>query len=144
MFNRHLERRMGQLLAFRVFACIAEAGTFSKAADALNIPKPTVTKLVPRSGNSSQRQDAAAYNPAGDWHARRRGILRACHAPDQRIRRYGWAGRQFARTAQGTSVRRYWFALVNLILIPALPEFRLRYPDIQLDLGVIDRSLNLI
>jgi len=41
-------------------------------------------------------------------------------------------------------VRRYWFALVNLILIPALPEFRLRYPDIQLDLGVIDRSLNLI
>ncbi len=37
---------MDQLLAMRVFVRIAEAGTFVKAADALDIPRPTGTKLV--------------------------------------------------------------------------------------------------
>ena len=37
---------MDQLLALRVFARIAESGAFSKAADSMNIPRPTLTKLV--------------------------------------------------------------------------------------------------
>ena len=37
---------MDQLLALRVFVRIAEAGTFSKAADSLNIPRPSATKLI--------------------------------------------------------------------------------------------------
>ena len=37
---------MDQLLALRVFVRIAETGAFSKAADTLAIPRPTVTKLV--------------------------------------------------------------------------------------------------
>ncbi|HEU6456232.1 MAG TPA: LysR substrate-binding domain-containing protein, partial [Roseateles sp.] len=35
-------------------------------------------------------------------------------------------------------------SLANLILIPALPAFRARYPDLQLDLGVSDRPVDLI
>ena len=37
---------MNQLLAMRGFIRIAEAGTFVRAANSLNIPKPTVTKLI--------------------------------------------------------------------------------------------------
>src|ERR1043165_6617213 len=37
---------MDQLLALRVFVRIAESGAFSRAADSMNIPRPTVTKLV--------------------------------------------------------------------------------------------------
>jgi LysR family transcriptional regulator, regulator for bpeEF and oprC len=35
-------------------------------------------------------------------------------------------------------------ALAVLIIIPALPDFHARYPDIQLDLGVSDRPVDLI
>ena len=35
-----------QMLAMRVFVRVVEAGTFTKAADSLRMPKPTVTKLV--------------------------------------------------------------------------------------------------
>ncbi len=35
-------------------------------------------------------------------------------------------------------------ALALLIILPALPEFHARYPDIQIDLGVTDRPVDLI
>jgi LysR family transcriptional regulator, regulator for bpeEF and oprC len=34
--------------------------------------------------------------------------------------------------------------LANMILIPALPEFRARYPELHIDLGVSDRPVDLI
>ena len=37
---------MDQITAMRVFARVVEAGTFTRAADSLQIPKPTVTKMV--------------------------------------------------------------------------------------------------
>ena len=37
---------MDRFTAMRVFARVVEAGTFTKAADSLEMPKPTVTKLV--------------------------------------------------------------------------------------------------
>lgn len=37
---------MDQLLALRTFVRIAEAGSFSKAADQLNLPRSTASKLV--------------------------------------------------------------------------------------------------
>jgi DNA-binding transcriptional LysR family regulator len=37
---------MDQIQSMRVFARVVEAGTFTKAAESLDIPKGTVTKLV--------------------------------------------------------------------------------------------------
>lgn len=34
--------------------------------------------------------------------------------------------------------------LARLILVPALPAFHARYPDIQIDMGVSDREVDLI
>ncbi len=34
--------------------------------------------------------------------------------------------------------------LARLILVPALPEFHARYPDIQIDMGVSDRIVDII
>ncbi len=34
--------------------------------------------------------------------------------------------------------------LANMILIPALPGLRARYPDLRVDLGVNDRPIDLI
>jgi DNA-binding transcriptional LysR family regulator len=40
------ETCMDQLLAIRSFIRVAETGSFSRAADSLNMPKATVSKLI--------------------------------------------------------------------------------------------------
>ncbi|RYF40353.1 MAG: LysR family transcriptional regulator [Comamonadaceae bacterium] len=135
---------MDQIQSMRVFARVVEAGTFTKAAESLSLPKGTVTKLVQhlearlkvRLLNRTTRRvtvtpDGAAYyertarllNDLDDIEASMRN---AQATPSGRL-----------RVDVGTSVAR-------LIIIPALPEFYRRFPDIQLDLGVSDRPVDLI
>jgi len=135
---------MDQLLALRVFVRIAETGAFGKAADTLAIPRPTVTKLV---------QDLEAHlgikllqrttrrvsvTPEGAAYYERATRLIAdldemdADAASARVQLRGRL-----RVDIGSS-------LANLVLIPALPDFRARYPDIRLDLGVSDRPVDLV
>jgi LysR family transcriptional regulator for bpeEF and oprC len=135
---------MDQIQAMRVFARVVEAGSFTKAADSLDLPKGTVTKLVQHLEgrlkvkllNRTTRRvtvtpDGAAYyerasrllNDLDDMEA---SMTNAQASPSGRL-----------RVDVGTSV-------ASLIVIPALPKFYERYPDIQLDLGVSDMPVNLI
>jgi LysR family transcriptional regulator, regulator for bpeEF and oprC len=135
---------MDQIQTMRVFARVVEAGTFTKAASSLELPKGTVTKLVQHLEgrlkvkllNRTTRRvtvtpDGAAYyerttrllNDLDDIEA---SMTNAQANPSGRL-----------RVDVGASVAR-------LIVIPALPKFYQRYPDIQLDLGVSDRPVDLI
>ena len=135
---------MDQLLALRVFVRIAETGAFARAADSLAIPRPTVTKLVQdleahlgtkllqrTTRRVSVTAEGAAYYERA---ARLIGELEEmdANAASARVQLRGRL-----RVDIGSS-------LANLILIPALPDFRARFPDIQLDLGVSDRPVDLI
>jgi LysR family transcriptional regulator for bpeEF and oprC len=135
---------MDQIQTMRVFARVVEAGTFTKAAASLELPKGTVTKLVQHLEgrlkvkllNRTTRRvtvtpDGAAYyertarllNDLDDIEA---SMTNAQASPSGRL-----------RVDVGTSV-------ASGIVIPALPGFYQRYPDIQLDLGVSDRPVDLI
>ncbi|MFW5330175.1 LysR family transcriptional regulator [Hydrogenophaga sp. ZJX-1] len=135
---------MDQIQSIRVFARVVEAGTFTKAAESLNLPKGTVTKLVQHLEarlkvkllNRTTRRvtvtpDGAAYyertvrvlNDLDDIEA---SMTNAQANPSGRL-----------RVDVGTSVARE-------IIIPALAGFFRRFPDIQLDLGVTDRSVDLL
>jgi LysR family transcriptional regulator, regulator for bpeEF and oprC len=135
---------MDRIQAMQVFARVVETGSFTRAAESLDLPKGSVTKLVQqlearlkvRLLNRTTRQvtvtaDGAAYyertsrllNDLDDIEA---SMSNAQANPSGRL-----------RVDVGTSVAR-------LILIPALPEFYRRYPDIQMDLGVTDRPVDLI
>jgi len=135
---------MDQIQTMRVFARVVEAGTFTKAAVSLELPKGTVTRLVQHLEgrlkvkllNRTTRRvtvtpDGAAYyerttrllNDLDDIEA---SMTNAQANPSGRL-----------RVDVGASVAR-------LIVIPALPTFYERYPDIQLDLGVSDRPVDLI
>ncbi|MCV0439390.1 MAG: LysR family transcriptional regulator [Hydrogenophaga sp.] len=135
---------MDQIQSIRVFARVVEAGTFTKAAESLDLPKGTVTKLVQHLEsrlkvkllNRTTRRvtvtpDGAAYyertvrvlNDLDDIEA---SMTNAQASPSGRL-----------RVDVGTSVARE-------IIIPALSDFYRRFPDIQLDLGVTDRSVDLI
>ncbi len=135
---------MDQIQSIRVFARVVEAGTFTKAAESLDLPKGTVTKLVQQLEsrlkvkllNRTTRRvtvtpDGAAYyerttrllNDLDDIEA---SMTNAQASPSGRL-----------RVDVGTSV-------AGQIIIPALDDFYRRFPDIQLDLGVTDRPVDLI
>ena len=48
MSAMNISAKLNVVLAMQVFARVVEAGTFTKAADSLQMPKATVTKLVQR------------------------------------------------------------------------------------------------
>lgn len=135
---------MDQIQSIRVFARVVEAGTFTKAAESLDLPKGTVTKLVQQLEsrlkvkllNRTTRRvtvtpDGAAYyerttrllNDLDDIEA---SMTNAQAKPSGRL-----------RVDVGTTVARE-------LIIPALTDFYRRFPDIQLDLGVTDRSVDLL
>ena len=137
-------QRYDQLLAMRAFARVVEAGTFTRASGSLEMPKATLTKLIQtleahlrtRLLNRTTRRvtvtpDGAAYYERvvqllADLDELDGSMALSQTSPKGRLR-IDISG-----------------SLATLILIPALPDFHTRYPDIQIDIGVTDRPVNLI
>lgn len=135
---------MDRFDAMQAFVRVVEAGSFTKAAETLHMSKTSVTQLVQqlearlrvRLLNRTTRQvkvtaDGAAYYERAlrllaDMEDAETSLSSAAELPRGRLRVD--VPSPFAR----------------LILIPALPAFYERYPDIQLDMGVSDRRVDLI
>ncbi len=135
---------MDQLLALRVFVRIAESGGFSKAADSMNIPRPTVTKLVQdlerHLGTKLLQRTTRRVNvtPEGAaYYERATRLIGDLDEMDASAARARAQPRGRIRVDIGS-------VLANMILIPALPSFRALYPELHVDLGVSDRAIDLI
>jgi LysR family transcriptional regulator for bpeEF and oprC len=135
---------MDQLLALRVFVRIAESGGFSRAADSMNIPRPTVTKLVQdleqHLGTKLLHRTTRRVNvtPEGAaYYERATRLLGELDEMDDSASRARARPRGRIRVDIGS-------VLANMILIPALPAFRARYPELLVDLGVGDRPVDLV
>lgn len=135
---------MDQLTAMRTFVRVVEAGTFTRAALTLDMPKPTVTKLVQtleahvRTKLLHRTTRRVTVTPDGAAYYER--VVRLLADLDE------LDGSMTSSQARPIGKLRVDVAssLAVLIIIPALPEFHARYPDIQLDLGVTDRPVDLI
>lgn len=135
---------MDRFVAMQAFARVVETGSFTKAAETLHLSKTSVTQLVQqlearlrvRLLNRTTRKvnvtaDGAAYYERvvrllADLDDAETSLSSASTSPRGRLRVD--VPSPFAR----------------MILIPALPAFYARHPDIQLDLGVSDRKVDLI
>lgn len=135
---------MDRFNAMQAFVRVVETGSFTKAAETLHMSKTTVTQLVQqlearlrvRLLNRTTRKvnvtaDGAAYYDRvvrllADMDDVETSLSSASSSPRGRLRVD--VPSPFAR----------------MILIPALPAFHARYPDIQLDMGVSDRRVDLI
>jgi LysR family transcriptional regulator, regulator for bpeEF and oprC len=135
---------MDKFVAMQAFVRVVEAGTFTKAADLLDMPKPTVTRLVQSLEAHLETQllnrttrrvtvtaDGAAY------YDRALRVLNDIDELEQNMTRAKVNPRGRLRIDVGSPVG-------QLLLIPALPDFYARYPNIQIDLGVSDRPVDLI
>jgi len=135
---------MDRFDALQAFARVVEAGSFTKAAQTLHMSKTTVTQLVQQLEarlrvkllNRTTRQvkvtaDGAAYyervvRVLADLEDADTGLSSASTTPKGRLRVD--VPSPFAR----------------MLMMPALPAFHARYPDIQIDMGVSDRMVNVI
>lgn len=135
---------MDQIAAMRAFVRVVEAGNFSRAADLLDMPKPTVTKLIQQLEahlrtkllNRSTRRVAVTPDGAA-YYERALALLSDLDELDGSMAHSQASPSGRLRVDVPSSLALY-------ALIPALPDFFARYPDIQLDLGVTDRTVDLL
>ncbi|GLQ93809.1 LysR family transcriptional regulator [Dyella acidisoli] len=135
---------MDRLDAMRLFTRIVELGSFTAAADDLNLPRATVThtikRLEARLGAQllqrttrrvrTSREGEAYYSHCvrllADVDAVETDFLQAAEQPRGRL-----------RVDLPTQMARLW-------LIPALPAFFARYPLLELDIGTGDHFVDLL
>jgi DNA-binding transcriptional LysR family regulator len=135
---------MDQLLAMRVFVRIADAGSFAKAADSLNLPRSSVSKLLMdlegHLGTKLVERNTRALTITPAGRAYRAQVLRLLADLDE----IDVAARSERASPRGKLRVDVGSSLANLVLIPALSDFHARYPNIELQLGVNDRPADLI
>ena len=135
---------MDRLLALQTFARVVELGGFTKAAESLRLSKTTVSDLVQNleahlGARLLQRttrrvtvtpEGAAFYERCAriltDLEEAEASVMQTRVAPKGRLR----------VDAPG--------ALARLFIIPRLPQFLARYPDLRLELGLGLRPVNLV
>ncbi|NNB90508.1 LysR family transcriptional regulator [Corallococcus exiguus] len=135
---------MDTFTAMEAFVRVVETGTFTKAADALGRPKAAVTRLIQqleahlRVKLLHRTTRRVTVTPEGMTYyqqaLRLLGEVREIEATLSQSRR-GPRGR-LRVDSSGTISR--------LLLIPALPSFYARYPQMHIELGVSDCVVDLI
>uniref|UniRef100_C5CLD5 Transcriptional regulator, LysR family n=1 Tax=Variovorax paradoxus (strain S110) TaxID=543728 RepID=C5CLD5_VARPS len=135
---------MDQIQAMRLFVRVVEAGTFTRAADSLGLPKGTISKQVQalekrlRSRLLNRTTRRVTVTPDGAaYYDRTVRLLADLDDIESNMSNAQTNPRGRLRVDVGTS-------LARLLIIPHLAEFQARYPDIQMDLGVCDRMVDLI
>ena len=135
---------LDRIKAMEVFTCVVELGSFTKAAEALRLPKARVTTLVQQleahlgvrllarttrrlhltdDGAAYQQRALALLQELGDLEG---SVMRSVKTPEGRLRVDVPA------------------AAARHLIAPALPEFCRLYPRMALELGSSDRPVDLI
>lgn len=135
---------MDRFDAMQAFVRVVEAGSFTKAADTLHMSKTTVTQLVQqleaRLRVKLLNRTTRKVNVTADgavFYERAIQLLADMDDAETSLSAASAVPRGRLRVDVPSP-------LASMILVPALPEFYARYPDIQIDLGVSDRIVDLI
>ena len=135
---------MNKLQAMEVFVNVVDAGGFTRAAEIMQLPKATVSTLIQSLEASlavkllhrttrhvSVTADGAAY------YERCLRILSDVRDAEESLSRTRLSPSGRLRVDVPTG-------LAGSVLVPALPDFFTRYPDIQMEMGCSDRAVDLV
>lgn len=135
---------MDRIQAMQVFTRIVELSSFTRAADSLQLPRATVTYTIKqleahlgaRLLHRTTRQVRATLDGDAYYHrcVRLLADLEEAEA----------AFSQVAANPKGKLRVDLQGSLGTLVVIPALPAFCQRYPEIELELGIGDRLVDLV
>jgi LysR family transcriptional regulator, regulator for bpeEF and oprC len=135
---------MDQLLCMRTFARVAELHSFTRAADSLGISRAVVSTHVAELERHLRCQlfhrttrRVGLTSDGAEYLTRCQRILAELEAADESLRRTRLA-------VQGRLRVDVPVAFGRGLLIPALPRFTQRYPELQLEVQLNDRVIDLI
>jgi DNA-binding transcriptional LysR family regulator len=135
---------MDQLQAMRVYARVARLGSFSRAADDLGLSRAAVSESVAalekHLGARLLTRTTRRVQPTAE------GVeyLARCERILGEVDAAGEAVRGARAMPQGRLRVDVPTAFGRMLLVPALPGFLDRYPDLQLDLRFNDRVVDLV
>ena len=135
---------MDRIDLFRVFSRVVECASFTRAADTLGIPRSSVSaavqELEERVGARLLHRTTRKVTPTQDGVA----FYDRCQRVIADVEDTENLFRQTAAQPSGKLRVDVPGRIGRLIIAPALPDFLDRYPQIDIDLGVTDRSVNLV
>lgn len=133
-----------RLEAMRLYTRIVELGSFTAAADDLNLPRATVThavkRLEARLGAQLLQRTTRRVRATRDGETYYGHCLRLLADMDEVETDF----REALVQPKGRLRVDLPATLARLLVIPALREFFARYPQIQLDIGTGDRFVDLV
>ncbi|POF31011.1 LysR family transcriptional regulator [Roseibium marinum] len=135
---------MDQLAAMRAFVKVVETGNFTRASETLRMPKATLTNLIQglekhlqtRLLNRTTRRVVVTTDGVL-YYERAVSIIADIDELDGRLSQ--------AQTEPSGRLRvEMSGAFADWFVIPFLGEFYRKYPDIQLDIGIGDRTVDYL
>jgi DNA-binding transcriptional LysR family regulator len=133
---------MDQVKAMKIFVRIYERSSFTQAAEDLSLPRATLThslnQLEAWLGTRLLERSTRRVKPTLDgeaYYSRCIHLLAELEEAEHAFRSFAPKG-MLRINLHGT--------LAKFFIVPALPEFMARYPDIQLTLSEADRLVDLV
>ncbi|MBI2737980.1 MAG: LysR family transcriptional regulator [Rhodospirillales bacterium] len=135
---------MDRIDLFRTFVRVVDSASFTRAAAVLGLPRSSVSAAIQdleaRVGARLLHRTTRRVSPTQDGVAFYERCLRVIADVEE-------AESLFRQTAVGPSGKLRIDVpsrIGRLIVAPALPDFLARYPEIDIDLSMTDRAVNLI
>ncbi|MDM0049964.1 LysR family transcriptional regulator [Variovorax sp. J22R24] len=135
---------MDRITAMNAFVRVVEAGTFTKAADTLDVPNATVTRLIQGLEEDlkvrllHRTTRSVTVTPEGASYYERVVRLLADLADIE----------SSTRMSQGKPVGKVRVeapaAIGSMVIVPALADFYRQYPDVEVELGVSNRRTDVV
>lgn len=134
---------MDRIELYRIFACVSETRSFTRAADRLQIPRSTVSaavgELEARLKTRLLNRTTRVVTPTREGLALRERCLSLIAEADEMETMFRAARHQLSGQIRVDVPGR----IGRLILAPALPAFLDAYPGLSVSLGASDRALDL-
>jgi len=135
---------MDQLFCMRVFTRVVELGSFARAAEALDIARPGATNAVAQLerqlGVRLLHRTTRKLSLTEDGRAYYAGCVRLLGELAETEEQLSSA-RRSPRGRLRVSVPN---SFIHIAFLPALPKFLARYPEIDLELVMTDRAVDLV
>jgi len=128
----------------QVFVRVADSGSFTRAAESLRMPKATATTLIQsleshlgvKLLNRTTRRVGVTADGAA-YYERCVRLLAELEETEHTLSRTRLSPRGRLRVDVPATIGRR-------VLVPALPDFLARYPDIRIEVGCSDRQVDLL
>lgn len=135
---------MDRIDLFRIFTRVVECANFTRAADTLGIPRSSVSAAVQelegRVGARLLHRTTRKVSATQDGIA----FYERCQRVIADVEETENLFRQTAAQPSGRLRIDVPGRIGRLIIAPALPDFLDRFPEIDIDLGVTDRAVDLV